>query len=293
MTKPAGKVYHKILPVSFYMNKTPCFTQPPTPHTPDPHLYRMPTHSQLSLPSETDLDEVFRDRAVAFLRSISTGTIPSCNKSLLRPKTLQRVPGNTDANPVTSGVVKKSYQHCLQTTEFVAYPGRPWINLNEYPGRVIPSPIKDQLNIEFREAHPYLDPRLTLSQIVNLREDLITQVWKMGNFDPVILAIGFTCFDRLLNMNHINKTNRKLYASVCVLLAFKFSEETHLDEIKNSQKDLLDYLYRMDKHDLLTTKMIVENEFTVYSYLNFSMDLSYEEISNHLEYIKSRLNQEL
>ena len=310
MSKPLGKVSPKVVPNNSHENKNICHTQPPTPHGSHTPLLRAPSDSHISLSSlsgHSDFEEIFKDRAVRFLKSISTGPTLS-NKLSQSPETLQLVPGDTDSYPlctrtqeesveigkvqawVTSGVIKKSYQHCLQITEFLPYPDRPWINLSEYPGRVIPSPIKDQMNIEFRELHPYLDTKLTLSQIVNLREDLIAQVCKAGDFDPVTLAIGFTCFDRLLNMNLVNKTNRKLYASVCVLLAFKFTEKTNLDEYKSSQKKLLDYLYHMDKHDLLTTRMIFETEFSVYSYLNFSMHLTYEEIRNHLEYIKSRLN---
>ena len=92
-------------------------------------------------------------------------------------------------------------------------------------------------------------------------------------------------------MNLVNKTNRKLYAAVCVLLAFKFVEENHLLETKNNRKILLEELYHMDKHDLLTARMILEAEFSVYSYLNFSVNLTSDDIKNNLAYIKQRLNQ--
>ena len=92
-------------------------------------------------------------------------------------------------------------------------------------------------------------------------------------------------------MNLINKSNRKLYAAVCVLLAFKFIEENHLDETKNKKQILLDQLYHMDNREVLTTRMILEAEFSVYSYLNFSMNLSYEDIKENLTYIKERINQ--
>ena len=139
--------------------------------------------------------------------------------------------------------------------------------------------------------HPYLDPKLTLSKLANLREDIISTVFKTCDFDPVTLAIAFTCFDRLLNMNLLNKTNRKLYAAVCVLLAFKFMEETHLDETRGKEKILLDQLYHMDKNDLLTAQMILEAEFSVYSYLHFTIHFEFDEIKNNLAYIQNRLNQ--
>lgn len=249
-------------------------------------------------------DEEFKNRALSFLKGINTGSVSMPNK--LVPEALQFVTNDLDLPPVcirnseesvellkvqvwvTQGIIKKSYQHCLQSIENVPCPDRPWINFNEYPGKVIPSPIKDQMNIEFREQHSYLDPKLTLSKIVNLREDLIVLLQKVTNFDPVTLAIGLTCFDRLLNMNLVNKINRKLYAAVCILLSFKFIEETHLDEVKSMKEKMLNFFYQMDKHDLLTTQMILESEFRVYSYLNFSMHLAMGEIKSNLDFIKLR-----
>lgn len=256
-------------------------------------------------------DDVFNDRALQFLKNINTGSPNTLPKTLPLLEPLQLVPSDTNPKPgfvrnqeedieickvqtwVTSGVVKKSYKHCINNcTNAFAFTDRPWINLNEYPGRIIPSPIKDQLNEEFRSLYSHLDPKLTLSKLVNLREDLIEKVWKECGFDPVTLAIGLSYFDRLLNMNLVNKRNRKLYAAVCALLAFKFIEENHLHEIEGKKKMLMDHLYHMDKHDLLTTKMILEAEFSIYSYLNFSMHIKYEEIRDNFIYISGRLAPE-
>ncbi|OMJ84310.1 hypothetical protein SteCoe_14594 [Stentor coeruleus] len=251
------------------------------------------------------VEDVFKSRAVSFLKNITTGSPTILAKNHSSPEPLQLIPCEGDLNIernleedyeigkvqawVTSGGIKKSYMHCLSISEFIASTERPWINLNEYPGRIVPSPIKDQINEEFQICHPYIDPKLTLSKLANLREDLI-KVWKTCCFDPVTLAIGLTCFDRLLNMNLVNKINRKLYAAVCVYLAFKFMEETHLDETKNKKKLLLDHLYYMDKHDL-PSKMIFKAELSVYAYLNFSLHMKCEEIKENLEFIMTRLDQ--
>ena len=256
-----------------------------------------------SVKSRVNNEDIFNSVATNFLTGITTGSPQTLARSI--SKNLILVSSDTNPNTgfirnreeireiqkvqawVTSGGIKKSYKHCVASDPSF----RRWINLNEYPGRIIPSPIKDSLNEEFKKAFPFLDPRLTLSKLVNLRENLIIGVWKNNNFDPVTLASGLTCFDRLLNMNLINKSNRKLYAAVCVLLAFKFIEENHLDETKNKKQILLDQLYHMDNREVLTTRMILEAEFSVYSYLNFSMNLSYEDIKENLTYIKERINQ--
>ena len=68
-------------------------------------------------------------------------------------------------------------------------------------------------------------------------------------------------------------------------------EETHLDETRGKEKILLDQLYHMDKNDLLTAQMILEAEFSVYSYLHFTIHFEFDEIKNNLAYIQNRLNQ--
>ena len=249
-------------------------------------------------------DASFKNRAISFLKGISTGSPVIIARSGPSVEPLHLIPceGTTHLKIertqeediqigrvqawITSGVIKKSYKHCLECN-FTMPVDRPWIDLNEYPGRLVPGQLKDSLNEEFSYFHPFLDPKLTLSKLLNLREDLIQHVWKNIDFDPVTLAIGLTCFVRLLNLNLINKKNRKLYASVCVFLAFKFIEESQTEETKSKKENLLQKLHQMDKHDLLTSKMILDAEFCVYSYLNFSVHLSLEEFRSTFDYIQS------
>lgn len=73
------------------------------------------------------------------------------------------------------------------------------INLAEYPPYLKDSPIKDALNTEFREQFPFLDSSLTLSQLVNVREDLIEKLCSENSLDTYTLAIAFSYFDRLIN----------------------------------------------------------------------------------------------
>ena len=247
-------------------------------------------------------EENFKSRAISFLKSITTSPViiprnqPSPEPLLLIPceTTPQLGIERTSEEDIqigkvqawiTSGIIKKSYKHCLACS-IIPKSNRPIINLNEYPGRIIPSPIKQSMNEEFSAVYSFLDSKLTLSKLVNLREDLISKVWKNVDFEPMTLALGLTCFEVLLNMNLVNKKNRKLFAAVCVLIAFKFIEEHHLDEVKTKKEMLFKEFYHMDKHDLLTKKMILEAEFCVYSYLNFSVFRPFDEIKETLLYIQ-------
>lgn len=259
-----------------------------------------------SPPMRKSSDESYKSRAISFLKAISTGSpvIVARSGPAIEPLHLVPCEGNNHLKIertqeediqlgriqawITSGVIKKSYKHCLEWN-FSMPADRPWIDLNAYPGRLVPSHQKEKLNEEFSLCHPFLDPKLTLSKLLNLREDLISHVWKNVDFDPVTLAIGLTCFVRLLNLNLINKKNRKLYASVCIFLAFKFIEESQSEETKTKKESLLKKLYSMDKYDLLNAKMILDAEFRVYSYLNFSIHLSADEFRSTYEYILSRV----
>ena len=257
--------------------------------------------------SNSSQEAHFRDRALNFLRSITSNSAKPCN-ILFLSNPLHLIPcestphlGITRTQEeqfeiskiqawVTSGVIKKSYKHCLSIHSNLIPKDRNLIQVVEYPGYIVPSPIKDKLNEDFAYLHPHLEPQLTLSKLSNLREDLIFKVWKKCELDPATLAVGLTCFDRLLDLNLINKINRKLFAAACVLLAYKFFEENHVEEVKEKYKEMISQLYHMDKKDLLTTKIIFEAEFTVYAYLNFSIHFELEDISENLKYVRNRLN---
>ena len=261
---------------------------------------KYPTHNQSQ-------EAHFRDRAVTFLRSITTSSAKPCNLLYLS-NPLQLIPCESTPHLgisrtqeeqfeiskiqawVTSGVIKKSYKHCLSIHFNLIPKDRSLIQVIEYPGYIVPSPMKDKLNEDFAYLHPHLEPQLTLSKLSNLREDLIFKVWKKIELDPATLAVGLTCFDRLLDLNLINKINRKLFAAACVLLAYKFIEETHIEDVKDKKKELISQLYSMDKKDLLTPQIIFEAEFTVYAYLNFSIHFEKEDIWENLMYVKDRLH---
>ena len=255
--------------------------------------------------ANTPKEALFLDKAISFLKNIHTGTSeenteePSQNvswdeKSKYRKKSeLESPTGNlklceTESWLSPGGTLKKSYKSCIdsQSPHTVKYS---FINLNDYPSYIKNSPIKDQLNSEFRRENPFLDHKLTLSKLVNLREDLIQKVCKECEVEACTLAIAFSCFDTLLKMNLITKNNRKLYAGVCVLLAFKFNEETHLEEAKQKKQQLMRALYEADKYDMLTPHYLHSAEFEVYFYLGFNLHLKLEMFQENFQHILARL----
>lgn len=81
----------------------------------------------------------------------------------------------------------------------------------------------------------------------------------------------------------MTKNNRKITAAACLLLAFKFNEETHLSHSRECLKKLLRTLGVLVAGDS-AVKDILRTEFEVYSALNFTLFLpmgSYESYFYH------------
>lgn len=264
-----------------------------------------PTRSRLKSEAVVKSSE-FQSRALSFLKSISTGS-PNLTRGLSAPDQLSLIPSSQIKVPiqpiapgeileinqiqawvVSSGSIKKSYMHCIRPLESFPYQLNSLINLNNYPDKFISSSIKSQMNADFANDYPLIDCKL--SMIINLREKLVEYLCNDIDIDPAIVAAAICYFERLLNLNLINKSNRKLYAVACVLLSFKFFEETHLDETKFKLISLLKKLKFISKNDLTSESNIFLAEFSVYSYLKFSLHLTPEEISENFAYVLSKLN---
>lgn len=66
----------------------------------------------------------------------------------------------------------------------------PIIDLSDVPATIQNSLLKDNLNQEFKEKHPFLDHKVTLSKIVNLREEIIWKMcWNM-NLEAFTIALA-------------------------------------------------------------------------------------------------------
>jgi len=124
---------------------------------------------------------------------------------------------------------------------------------------------------------------------VNLREDLIFKICKGLDIEACTISIAWSYYIRLLSMNLITKYNRKLYAAVCALLAYKFYEETHLNGSKDKQEALIKAFKEMDTHDTLEIKDIMNAEFEVYASLGFNLLIPIEEFQKNFLYTLKRL----
>lgn len=244
-------------------------------------IFHSNTVSFFQFPSETDCEseiEKYHRVALEFLLNIET-----VHASNMKEHSTNQDPDQGTRVPSKQ---KISYKRCLSSQ----WEAEQYLTLNDYPPYLRDSPIKDSMNAEFRENFPYLDPKLTLSQLLNLREELIQIVCRKCEVKACTLAIAFAYFEYLLNCSLVTKGNRKLYAAVCVLLAYKFEEETHLVASQSQMKVLVKGLHGVDKQDMLGQKSLFLAEFEVYVYLNFKLQLEYEQFEAHYQHILSRLS---
>lgn len=114
--------------------------------------------------------------AIDFLSGIEIG-LPELN----RGKTPSLSPLKSPREP--SG---KSYKESLET--LFTYSMN--IDLSEYPSKIGPSPLKSDLNSEFRNKYRQLNKKLTLSKIVNLREKLFFKVLKDVDIEACTVAMA-------------------------------------------------------------------------------------------------------
>ncbi|CAI2163259.1 7328_t:CDS:10 [Funneliformis geosporum] len=139
-----------------------------------------------------------------------------------------------------------------------------------------PSDLKRESNALFRQKHPEVDPTLTLSQIRKIKLKLLT-VAKNEDLDLELstVAKAYAYFEKLILKKLVNKVNRRLIGSICLLLASKVNEPMGM-----SYSPLLESLH---KYLDVTIKDITDKEFSVFAHLDFELYLSTQEFMPHFD----------
>jgi|UPI00048FBEC3 hypothetical protein len=88
--------------------------------------------------------------------------------------------------------------------------------------------LKDELNKDYRELHPWIPPSLSLSKIRNLKREVL-EYWSKNDFEMSTLALAIVQFEKLVMKKLVIKRNRKLKFALCLILAFKFNESESLN----------------------------------------------------------------
>lgn len=139
-----------------------------------------------------------------------------------------------------------------------------------------PMTLKNELNELFRQAHPDVDPTLTLSQIRKIKKKMY-EIGEQEDLELSSIASAYVYFEKLILKNLVNKANRRLVAGVCLFLATKVNDPKELNYTR--------VLEAIDKILDVPAKQVLENEFSVYSSLDFCLYLPPWEVMPHLERI--------
>lgn len=137
-----------------------------------------------------------------------------------------------------------------------------------------PSDLKKELNEQFRQLHPDLDPSLTLTQIRKVKKNIYLVAQEM-DLELSSVAKAYVYFERLILKKEVNKYNRKLIGATCLFLATKVNDPKEV-----SYANLLKVLNKiMD----VSPKEIRENEFNVFVALEFVLYVPLWDIRPHFE----------
>lgn len=143
---------------------------------------------------------------------------------------------------------------------------------------VKPDGVKDELNSKFEKKHPWLqDSGLSLSKIRNLKKETLQSCQRL-DLEVATGAIACLLFEKLVLAHYVNKANRKLYMSVCLLLAAKFNEPKGDVMMKTVIKKIL---ADIDQVHSLSARLVLKAEFMVYAQLAFNLHVPIAEVQPH------------
>ncbi|KAF9423622.1 CDK5 and ABL1 enzyme substrate 1 [Podila epigama] len=191
----------------------------------------------------------------------------------------------------------------LDDPELKTGKNRTVISLACYMGSVIqytrPSDLKRELNEHFRNRHPTIDPSITLSKIRKVKTDILA-ICEELDLEISTAALAYAYFEKLVlkdcwggkdtssvhstesSPSPVTKENRKMMACACLLLAYKVNEP------KRPPGEFTALMKTMNKHMDVSVKDIKENEFQVFSLLDFNLYIARQEFLPHFEQILYR-----
>lgn len=141
--------------------------------------------------------------------------------------------------------------------------------------------LKKELNDQFRQIHPTLEPSLTLSKIRKLKIYLIKAAEQTG-VELSTVAKAFTFFEKLVLKGLVGKANRKLVGATCLLLATKANDSKDVDMPALFQA--------LSEHLDSSRAEVLSSEFPVLAALEFDLFPAQQEYLPHLDRILTSLD---
>lgn len=133
--------------------------------------------------------------------------------------------------------------------------------------------MKKELNEKFKKLHPEVHPSLTLSQIHNLKGNLLHIGLEVG-LELSTIARGYVLLEKLILRGLVAKTNRKVIGACCLMLS---SKATDLKTV-----DYLRLMTSISATLSVSRKQVIDLEFSVLAALSFRLQIPDIEFGGHL-----------
>ncbi|KAJ1870723.1 hypothetical protein LPJ55_004435 [Coemansia sp. RSA 990] len=147
---------------------------------------------------------------------------------------------------------------------------RAMAGLTEYMGTIF-----DNVRPDDQRQEGHLEVVLggpTLEQIRRLRAHML-RVTREQDLELSTAAIGWVYFEKLIFKGYAVKDNRKLVAAVCLLLALKINESREVSISRSLQA--------IQRRFEVSTSLILDQEFSVFAELDFSLWIPCREFMPH------------
>ena len=152
-----------------------------------------------------------------------------------------------------------------------------------------PKDLKKDLNQQFLLTHPWIEETgLTLTGIRKAKNIMINLALKDDpSMEAATVAYAVVYFEWLIlnQYKHLTKGNRKLVASICCVLSFKFWESD-----TGSTRELAVLLNDLEDHFDVPKQKILESEFAVYALLKFDLLMPVKVAETHFERLLALYN---
>lgn len=146
--------------------------------------------------------------------------------------------------------------------------------------------MRESLNSEFHQDYLMIDRKLSLDSLLSLREAFTYEYCKEVEIEPFIVSAGWTYFQSVLGTGEVNSMNYKKLAAACLLLAFKFYEETHLEKTTLQMESLIKSFHHFE----IKATDVLKNEFFAYYLLHFNLHLEEKDYRENYELIVNHYN---
>ena len=192
---------------------------------------------------------------------------------------------NYDPNFLDDGTIKQGKSRLITSGPSHRHSFLPYVKRSN---------LKDEINAQFRELHPWLPTSMSLSKIRTLKRESLEQ-WKKNDLELSTLALGIVYFERLVIKTLVMKTNRKLKFAACLFIAFKFNVGELRRDFMTTDDEIIEssdlgvtspaamqrVLESIEKSLLISRKDLFKIELQVFAELDFNLSIPPEKLMPH------------